>query len=136
MKKILIPVVMLLSSFTFSCRLEEDTLYKILVISSGGTFDGYYILDTDTPSFITASDIKLQKGTTSTYAYEKKLTEEKDNISITVTGDTVCSSLTLYLYEGDEQVGKVTDTRTESTDVVSVSLDYTFKNSDDEEDSE
>lgn len=111
-------IVILSNIFIISCS-EENEPIKVMVISNGGSFSGYYLKDADT---ITPFLPSLNTG--NMFIYNKEI-EIEDNIEVSVTTEATATSVEIKIYRDKNLVKSVSQTG-DGTTSIDASLVYTL----------
>jgi hypothetical protein len=95
-----------------------------MIISSGGSFAAYYILDGGKSTHIKNSEV-INEPDTSQYTFERNL-NKPTSIELVVTGNTDTKAIYVYIYENGKKVASKSDSVTEVGDVAIVELYHEF----------
>ena len=127
--RILYYISILFSLVAAGCEAddEENDTYNFVVISSGGSVSGYYIVDGDPESQTYFSTLSV---TGTSYFEFKKNLDAPVSIRIYAYQDSSdVTSVQIYVYDNSTEVASASDTVTETGDTVSATLYYKFSSS-------
>ncbi len=119
---LLITLFPFLFSMNTGCELADDEeMYKIVVQSYNDSFIGTYTVDGHSHIIDTSSISSVS----SVYVYEKKL-GSLTSLDVDVSGASGATTtfLKVTLYMDDEYLDSASDSRSETDDIVYVSLSY------------
>lgn len=115
---LLMAMSILLCFMFLSCESEDDTSNRFVVVSSGSSCDGYYIVDGDDP--VSFSVNKTTAGSTYYYSLSQSLDSPTSlTVHVNAFGEDV-TNIVIYIYEDDELKEQETFT---STQITTTSLD-------------
>jgi len=128
-------IIILLSLFLPLAGCDDDSddnkKYNFKIMASNGNATGYYSLNGDEFKYF---ETEYSENSTF-YSYEKDISSLKTIMIYTEGVGTETSSISIYLYEDDELLDSVSASQTDSDVRVSVTLNYT-KPDEDEDDTE
>lgn len=125
-----------LSALVTGCEMDADEnedYYNFKVISAGGNFEGYYIINgTDEGTFSGSS----MSGSTVYYSFQKNLSSPTSVLVSATALSTSASSIEIYIYQNSELVDSIQSSQSDSTVTVSAYISYTFSSSSSDSDSD
>lgn len=132
--KILFYIAVVISLLSAGCEYEapEGDSYNFVVVSSGGTVSGYYIVngDPDSQTYFTTVLVSGTSLTNPYFEYKKNLVSPSSVRIYACQDSSSVTSVQIYVYENSNEVANASDTITTSGDTVSATLYHEFNSSD------
>ncbi len=101
---------------------EDDSTYSFEVISSNGSFTGYYKVDGGSAKYFTGSSAGSD---TIYYSYDNNLSSPSSIIISATADSTETTSISIYVYDDSELGDSFTETQDDS-ETITETLSYTF----------
>jgi hypothetical protein len=125
-KNISLLVFVCMIAMVLSCQAQTDPVYKMLIISQGDDFTGYFMLNTDTYDFSSVGSITTNSDNTTWY-YTVTLNDLKSasklkTLNVSATGKSDTTAIDFYLYKDDDLKKDVHDIQTTAGYIVKISF--------------